>query len=119
MAMQAPLDKQERDSRLYGMLCHLLALSGIIGIPLGHILGPLVMWLVKRDEYPFVEEQGKESLNFQLSFTLYALISGITIVGLILWPVIIVVDIVYVVIASVKTNEGVPYRYPLTIRFIK
>ena len=54
-----------------GMLCHLLSLTLLIGVPLGNILGPLIIWLIKRDEDPFVDLCGKESLNFQISMTIY------------------------------------------------
>ena len=110
---ESPAERTKtRDSNLYGMLCHLLALSWTVGIPFGWLLGPLVMWLAKRDEYPFVDDQGKESLNFQLSNTLYAL-------TIVLIPFLIVYDIIFVIIASVHASEGKAYRYPLTIRFIK
>ena len=61
----------DKNARIWGMLCHLTALLGIIGIPLGHLFGPLTVWLLKRNSYPFVREQGIESMNFQLSMTLY------------------------------------------------
>ena len=113
--------RSERNSRLYGMLCHLLALSLYIGVPFGNILGPLIMWLVKKDEYPFVDDQGKESLNFQISMMLYGVIAGVLVLIVIGIPLLIAIaafDLVMVIIASIKANEGVPYRYPLTIRFI-
>ncbi len=104
----------------WGMLCHLSALSGFIGIPLGNILGPLVIWLVKKDESPFVDEQGKESLNFQISMIIYGVVAGLSIfliIGIVLLPAVIVTDIVLVIIASIKVSKGERYRYPLTIRF--
>ena len=119
---QEPLGQQEKDSRLYGMLCHLLALTMLIGIPLGNILGPLVIWLIKKDMYPFVDDQGKESLNFQISMTIYAIVSGIlmfVLIGFLLLPAVIIIDIVLVIIALIQANQGVAYRYPLTIRFFK
>ena len=61
------------------MLCHLTALLGIIGIPFGNIVGPLIIWLLKKNVYPFVNEQGKESLNFQISMTIYALAAALLI----------------------------------------
>ena len=106
----------------FGMLCHLLALCGLIGIPFGNILGPLVMWLIKRHEFPFVDACGKEALNFQISMTIYTLIAGLSVlvfIGFILLPAIIILNLAYTIVAAVKANEGKEYAYPLTIRFIK
>ena len=111
-----------KDERTWGMLSHLLALSGYIGIPFGNILAPLIIWLVKKDESQFVADQAKESLNFQISQTIYAIISGILIVvliGFVLLGVIWVAGIVFAIIGTVKANDGVHYRYPLTIRLVK
>lgn len=103
------------------MLCHLLAFSGFI-IPFGSILGPLVMWLIKKDQSPFVNDQGKESLNFQISIVIYSLVAAILcliFIGFLLLIAIGIVWLIFVIMASVKANEGKMYRYPLTIRFIK
>ena len=105
-----------------GMLCHLLSLTQLLGVPLGNILGPLIVWLVKRDEDPFVDLCGKESLNFQISMTIYLVIAGILIllfVGLFIIPVLMILNIVYTIIAAIKASEGTSYTYPFTIRFIK
>jgi len=104
------------------MLCHLTALSVYIGIPFGNILGPLIIWLIKKEEFPFVNEQGREALNFQISMTIYGIVSGflcLIFIGFILLGILVVVHIVFVIIASVKSSEGVSYQYPLTIRLIK
>jgi uncharacterized Tic20 family protein len=117
--MEGLIDKK---ACTWGMLCHLTALCGLIGVPFGHLLGPLVVWLLKRNDFPFVEEQGKESLNFQISMTLYALVALLLILAAVGIPLLIgiaVLDTVFVVIASVKTSRGEHYRYPLAIRFIK
>ena len=109
-----------------GMLCHLLALAGVIGVPFGNILGPLIMWLVKKDEMAFVDDQGKESLNFQITVTVAVFVLGvlsfIPIVGCITLLALLaacVGAVVLVIIASVKAAAGEPYRYPMTIRFIQ
>lgn len=104
-----------------GILCHLLAFSGYL-IPLGNIFGPLVLWLLKRNEDPFVEACGKEALNFQISMTVYAVICGLSLlvgIGLLLLPVVMILNIVYTVIAAIKASEGQSYRYPLTFRLIQ
>jgi len=105
------------------MFCHLSAFAGLIGIPFGNIIGPLVLWLIKRDEIPFVDQEGKESLNFQISMTIYALVAGVltfVFVGFFLLLAIMIVNIVCVIKAAIKANTGEGYyTYPLTIRFIK
>lgn len=104
------------------MLCHLLALSGFIGIPFGHILGPLILWLIKKEEYPLVNREGKKALNFQISMTLYGLIAGILcfiLIGFVLIAALVVAEIILVIIASVKTHNGEDFTYPLTIQFLK
>jgi uncharacterized protein len=112
----------EKSARTWSMLCHLSALTLFIGIPFGNLAGPLLVWLLKRNEYPRVDEHGKESLNFQLSMTIYALFAALLIVvlvGIPLLVVLVVVNIVLVVVASVKASNGEPFRYPLTLRLIK
>jgi uncharacterized Tic20 family protein len=111
----------EKDERLWGMLCHLTAFAGLI-IPLGWILGPLIVWLIKKDEMPFVDDQGKESLNFQLTMFIAFIISAILIfvvIGFLLIGVLYIYEIIVLIIASIKANEGMRYRYPYTIKFIK
>ncbi len=105
-----------------GMLCHLLSFVGLIGVPFGNVIGPLVLWLVKKDEDAFVDETGKEVLNFQISMTIYVAVCfalTLVVVGLFLLPVVIVLNVVYTIIAAIKANEGQCYKYPFTIRFIK
>ena len=89
--------------------------------PLGNVIGPLIIWLIKKDESSFVDNQGKESLNFQISFTIYCAISAILIVvviGIILLIALGIGFLILVIIASIKANEGEEYRYPLTLRLI-
>jgi uncharacterized Tic20 family protein len=110
-----------RDDKTFGMLSHLLALAGCL-IPLGNILGPLVIWLIKKDQSAFVNDQGKESINFQISITIYGIISAILIIvviGILTSIALGIFWLVLIIVASVKANEGQLYRYPLTIRFLK
>ncbi|MEX0965975.1 MAG: DUF4870 domain-containing protein [Bacteroidia bacterium] len=109
-----------KDDRNWGMLAHLSALSGYV-IPFGWFLGPLVVWLVKREEIPFVNDQGREALNFNISMCIYALISAIlflVLVGFVLIVIVMVLHLVFTLIATIKASEGNMYRYPLTIRFV-
>lgn len=111
----------ETQERTWGLITHLSALVGFI-VPFGHIIGPLVIWLIKKDESAFVDDQGKEAINFQISMTLYAIVAAIlilVIIGIFLLIGIGVLDIVLVIIAAVKANSGEKFRYPLTIRFIR
>lgn len=108
------------DAKNWAMGCHLSALLGLV-CPFGNLIGPLVIWLVKKDESPLIDREGKESLNFQLSMTLYLIVSALMIVVLIGFPMMLVVgliDLIFTIVAAVKTSNGEEYRYPLTLRFI-
>jgi len=109
------------EARNWAMGCHLSSLAGLV-IPFGNLAGPLICWLVKRDQSPLVDANGKESLNFQISMTIYMFVSALLIVVLIGLPllfVIAILDIVFAIVAAVKTSNGEPYRYPLTIPFLR
>ena len=109
-----------KDERTFGMLCHLAAFCGFV-IPFGSIIGPLVIWLIKRDSSSFIDDQGRESLNFQISIVIYGIVSAILIfvgIGILLSIAVGIFWFVMTLIASVKSNEGTVYRYPLTIRFL-
>jgi hypothetical protein len=116
------------DDRQWGMIAHLSVLAGLI-LPFGNLLGPLVVWLTKKDGSSFVADQGREALNFQI--TVSALILAIVVVaiplsfigiGLLLFPLAGLaglIGLVLSVIAGIKANEGVAYRYPFAVRLIK
>ena len=108
--------------RTWGMVCHVSALCVYIGIPIGNILAPLIIWLVKKEESPFLDRQGKEALNFQISFSIYGLIAWVLcfiLIGFLLFAILIPVHIIFTVIAAVKANDGIDYRYPMCIRFLR
>lgn len=103
------------------MLCHLGALGGFL-IPFGNVIVPLVIWLVKKDQSVLVAEHGKESLNFQISMLIYFVISlvlTLILIGFLLMLALVVFDIVMIIIATIKVNDGQSFRYPLCIRLIK
>lgn len=121
-----------QEERTWGMFAHLAALlGGLLSSWLGGVgvfIGPLVVWLVKKDTMPFVDDQGKEALNFNITIAIGALIliiiSIITLgIGLLLTiPLGVLLGIywlVFTIIAAIKANEGVAYRYPFTLRLIK
>ena len=111
---------ENREERMWAMFCHLSGLAGFI-FPFGNIIAPLIIWLVKKEEYELVNDQGKESLNFQISMTIYIIASVILIFLVIGIPLLIILGIfslIVVIIAAIKANEGEKYRYPLTIRFL-
>ena len=104
-----------------GMLCHLLSLTGLV-IPLGNIIGPLVIWLMKKEQSAFVDANGKESLNFQITVFIAVIVSILlcfVIIGILLLPVVGIAAIVFAIIAGIKASNGEVYRYPVCIRFIK
>jgi uncharacterized protein len=117
------MDQQgDKQDRTWAMFCHLTSLSACIGIPFGNIIGPLVVWLIKKDEFAIVDEHGRESLNFQISLSIYSIVSFFlcfAFIGFLLLPAILIAGLVFVIIATLKANKGESYRYPLTIRFIK
>jgi uncharacterized Tic20 family protein len=129
-AQESPSSREiNKDACMWAMFCHLAGLAGLLPVlpVVGSIVAPLIVWQVKKDEFPFVDEQGKEAVNFQISMLLYLLIGGvacaITCIGIPLIPVVVgvigIVDVVFLVIASIKANDGEHYRYPLAVRFIK
>ncbi|MEQ3722898.1 DUF4870 domain-containing protein [Alcanivorax sp.] len=113
------LAKQEE--RSLGLACHLLAFVGM-ALPFGNILGPLVMWLIKKDDSAFVDDQGKEAVNFNITISIAGFVAFLltfVVIGAFLLPVIGIFWLVMTIVAAVKANGGEYYRYPLTIRLIK
>lgn len=117
----APTTSTSAEIRTWCVLCHASALLGLFFHFFGHLLGPLIVWLIKRDASPEIDANGRESLNFQLSMLIYDIVAGILCIVLIGIPILIalwVLNTVFVIIASVKTSNGEFYRYPFTIRFL-
>lgn len=105
----------------WNMLCHLSAIAGYFS-GIGFILGPLIVWLVKKDQIASVDAHGKESLNFHLSLFIYYIVCAllmIVVVGIPLLIALAIFNLVMIIVASIKASNGELYRYPLTIRFIK
>ncbi len=105
-----------KEAKTMGMLCHLL---GLVGFP-----GPLIIWLIKKDEVPFADQEGKESLNFQITMLIAWIAAGILAVvtigiGFLLYPVVGVINIIFVIMGAMKANDGQHYSYPVNLRLIK
>jgi uncharacterized protein len=100
---------------------HLATFAGLV-IPFGSVIGPLAVWLTRRHRDPFIDQAGREALNFGISIAVYGsvlLIAALMLVGI---PLLIVGVIAWVVLASLaaaKASQGQPYRYPLTLRLVR
>lgn len=130
---QAPAGDIPAEERTWAMFAHLSAILGALltstfGGGWACFIGPLVIWLVKKDTMPFVADQAKEALNFNITVAIASLalvvLSAITFgIGLIIaipmWVIIGIAWLVLTIIAAVKANEGVRYRYPFALRLIK
>ncbi len=100
---------------------HLSALAGIVLPSFGHILGPLIIWLVKKPESPAIDAAGRNVLNFQISWTIWMVVSFLTIwacVGAVLFPAVVIAWLVFTIIGAVKASNGETYKFPLTIKML-
>ncbi|MDD4778320.1 MAG: DUF4870 domain-containing protein [Fermentimonas sp.] len=102
----------------YIMLMHLTQFAGVL-IPLAGFIVPILMWITNKDNNVNVDLHGKNILNFMISFAIYAAVAAITIIGIPVAVIIGILYIVFVIIATVKANNGEYWKYPMTIQFIK
>jgi hypothetical protein len=108
------------DERTWAILVHASAFAGLF-VPFGNILAPLVVWLIKREESEFVDANGKQALNFQITWTViivFALFSLVVGVGLVLVPIVALAWVILVVLATVRASENEVYDYPLTVDLV-
>ncbi|MBO3277348.1 DUF4870 domain-containing protein [Pseudomonas schmalbachii] len=118
---QVPQTQPSREARQWAMFCHYAAFFGLV-FPFGNLLGPLIVWQIRRESDPYIDQQGKEAVNFQITVTLAMLISCVlmlVIIGFLLLGLVTIVALVLTIIAGIKANEGVPYSYPFTWRPLK
>jgi uncharacterized Tic20 family protein len=111
----------QSDIKTWSVLSHILTLAGGV-IPFGNVIAPLVIWLLKKDECAEVARHALESLNFQISATIYIFVAGIlcfVAVGFVLVPAVLLFVLVCVIVATVKAANGESFRYPLSLRFIR
>jgi uncharacterized Tic20 family protein len=126
-AVPAP-GSPESQARTWNMLCHLSALAGFV-IPFGNILGPLLVWQIKKNEIPSVNVHGKAALNFQITVVI-ALLAGMAVavvlsffcVGFLLIPLVMLIGLaglILAIIAGIKANNGEDYKYPFSLELVK
>lgn len=109
------------EDRTWGMVVHLSAFAGHL-FPFAHIIAPLVVWLVRRDQSAFVNDQGKESVNAQISLTIYMAVAGVlcfVLIGIPLLAGLYLANLILVIVAGIAAYEGKTYRYPLILRLVK
>ena len=110
-----------KDEQTWGMLCHLSALAGFV-VPFGNVIGPLVVWMMKKAEYPLVDREGKKALNFQITIAIVFFILipfCFILIGIPLIVLLGIASLILTIIAAVKTSKGEEYNYPVSIKFIK
>ena len=108
--------------RTWTAFCHASALLGVFLHFPGHVLAPLLVWLMKRDESPEIDAHGKEALNFQISMLIYNAVAAVfcmVLIGFLILPLLWVLNAVFVIIAAIQASDEKLYRYPMTIRFIQ
>ena len=126
------MQEHNPEDRTWGILCHVASIAGFV-VPFGNIFGPLIIWLIKKEEDPYIDAQGKESLNFQISITIYgAILFVLFVIAFLISPnfsfVLFVwlallgflgTVVILVILGSVQASKGNIYKYPFTIRFLR
>ncbi|HTN35790.1 MAG TPA: DUF4870 domain-containing protein [Arachidicoccus sp.] len=107
-----PATAPTSDEKTLGLLAHIITLVSTF-------LGPLIIYLIKKDESAFVTEHAKESLNFQITVAIVCIILFITVIGILLLWAVGIISLILVIIATIRASEGKLYRYPFSIRLIK
>jgi uncharacterized Tic20 family protein len=123
-----PPPNPESQARTWNMLCHLSALAGFV-IPFGHILGPLIVWQIKKNEIPSVDIHGKASLNFQITVTIAVFVGAFAAailafigIGFLLIPLVMLLGLaglILAIIAGIKASNGEDYKYPYSFELVK
>lgn len=114
------LTTESPEEKNWALVSHLSGFAGYL-VPFGNIIAPLLIWKMKEAKLPFASSQALEALNFQISFTIYAFVAGLSIfilIGLILLPLVVIAGIVFTVIGAINASEGKAYRYPFNLRLI-
>jgi uncharacterized Tic20 family protein len=114
-------EEEAKQARTWAMLCHLAGISMYVGVPLGNIVGPLVIWLIKKDEYRLVDEQGKIALNFQISWAIYiaaAALLSLFMIGIPFLIILVILQFILTIVGAVKLSNRRPWSYPITFNFM-
>ena len=118
---QVPVPTPSYEVRQGAMLCHLAAFLGFV-FPFGSVVGPLILWQMKKEVDPFIDDQGKEALNFQITVAIAwmaCIVLAFAVIGFFLMIALAIATVVLTIIGSIKANKGIAYRYPLTWRVVK
>lgn len=133
MSVEAPFDSSlavPKEDRLYATACHFAGLPIFVAFGLANLLAPLIIWLMKKETMPFVNEHGKEALNFQITVLIAYLVSlavsipfmcvyiGFAMIGA-LASALAILQVIFPIIAGITAFDGKPYRYPVALRLIK
>lgn len=120
-----PINSGSPDAKQWITLMHLSALAGLVIVGFGHILGPLIIWLLKKNDVPGMEAAGREVLNYQISWSLWFCLSGLValigsclIVPIAVPFILFVFWFVFVITGAIRASNGETYKFPLTIRFL-
>ena len=114
-------DAVDQAVRNTAVAAHLSTFAGLV-LPFGSVIGPLAVWLTRRDRDPFIDDAGREALNFGISIAVYglvALVGALMLVGIPLLMIGVIAWVVLASLAAVKASQGQPYRYPLTMRLVR
>jgi uncharacterized Tic20 family protein len=117
-----PAGAPSKDETNFAMFTHLAGLLELTSVPGGGLIGPLVLWLIKKDTMPFVDDQGKEAVNFHITTTIAVVVSwGLSFfcIGIPLLIAVIIGSVVFSIIAAIAASKGEAYRYPFTLRLLK
>lgn len=119
------MSEQQESDRTFAIVSHLVFLAGFV-VPFGSVLGPMVIWLVKKDQSSHVEAHAREALNFQISMLIYSFILAFMLLTIVLAViaipgiiVLVILNLVFSIVAAIKASNGEFFQYPLTIRIIK
>ena len=118
----APGAAPTENERTWGMLAHLSALAGLVVPMIGIVLGPLAVWLARRDQSAFVTAHAKEALNFNITVLLAAvmcMLLMLVFIGILLGTALFVAWLVMTLVAAIRASEGAIYTYPFALRFVK
>lgn len=117
----SPVPFSDSDARMWAMITHLSALTGMFTL-IGSLVGPILVWQIQKEKSAFIDFHGKEAVNFNITIAITAGISFvlmILLIGIFLLWIVGAVWLVFTIIAAIKANNGEYYRYPISIRFIK